>query len=60
MEEGIGMKGVLLLAIILMLQIVTNNNSSNEILMAGMGSNSFAVALIGILGAILLRDNGKK
>lgn len=54
------MKGVLLLAIILMLQIVTNNNSSNEILMAGMGSNSFAVALIGILGAILLRDNGKK
>ncbi len=29
-----------------------------NVLMA-MGSNSFAVALIGILGALLLRDNKK-
>lgn len=34
--------------------IVTPN-----VLMASMGSNSFVVALIGILGALLLRDNKK-
>lgn len=54
------MRGVLLLTIILMFQIVTNSNCSSGILMSGMGSNSITVALIGILGAILLRDNGKK
>ncbi len=59
------MRGVFLALLFLIMSISGNVYYSevidtNEVLMAGMGTNDFGIAIIGILGALLIRNTNDK
>ena len=57
--EGMGMKKELLLLLFFML-LMPNVTSSENLLIAGIGTSDFGVAIIGIAGALLMRSIKEK
>jgi len=52
-------KGLILF--VLCLSFLTPDNTTSEIILkSGIGSSDFGIAFLGLIAALLMRDNGKK
>lgn len=54
------MKKILIMSILFLFFLLTDNTCDTNVLKAGLGSNDFGIAFVGIMIALLVRGGDKK
>lgn len=54
------MKKILIMTILFLFFLLTDNACDTNVLKAGLGSNDFGIAFVGIIFALLVRGEDKK